>query len=133
MADNIDFKKPEDGEIVLRMYNLAKERNIAYTPTHQSCIACLDYCTRKNIPHPPGLGGPDGPVPQYVPQPAPMDYNNLDVAPGQGAGGMQALPGAPMAGSIDMQAPPMGPPGGMPVYNPQPQQQQMYQTALFDR
>jgi len=28
VAKNIDFKKSEDGEIVLRMVNLAKERNI---------------------------------------------------------------------------------------------------------
>jgi len=37
VAKNIDFKKPEDGEVVLRMVNLAKERNIAYTPSHESC------------------------------------------------------------------------------------------------
>ena len=37
VAQNIDFRKPEDGEVVLRMVNLAKERNIDYTPTHESC------------------------------------------------------------------------------------------------
>ena len=36
VANNIDFKKPEDGEVVLRMVNLAKERNIEYMPTHES-------------------------------------------------------------------------------------------------
>ena len=36
VANNIDFKKPEDGEVVLRMVNLAKERNIDYMPTHES-------------------------------------------------------------------------------------------------
>lgn len=28
VRENIDFKKPEDGEIGLRMVNLAKERNV---------------------------------------------------------------------------------------------------------
>lgn len=63
VADNIDFKKPEDGAIVLRMVNLAKERNISYTPTHESCTALFDYCQRKGIPVPEGVGGVDGPVP----------------------------------------------------------------------
>ena len=128
MADNIDFKKPEDGEIVLRMVNLAKERNIDYTPTHESCVACLDYCTRKRIPHPPGLGGADGPVPQYVPQPTPMDIPpQMDGGPApQGMPPMQP-PGAMVNQNLDV------PPGsqnldmppnsnvmaGMPAYNPQ--------------
>lgn len=37
VAKSIDFKRPEDGEVVLRMVNLAKERNIDYTPSHESC------------------------------------------------------------------------------------------------
>jgi hypothetical protein len=30
VADNIDFKIPEEAEVYLRMVNLAKERNINY-------------------------------------------------------------------------------------------------------
>ena len=67
VAQNIDFRKPEDGEVVLRMVNLAKERNIDYTPTHESCQSLHAYCLRKGIPPPEGIGGADGPVPQYVP------------------------------------------------------------------
>ena len=63
VAQNIDFRKPEDGEVVLRMVNLAKERNIDYTPTHESCQSLHAYCLRKGIPPPEGVGGPDGPVP----------------------------------------------------------------------
>ena len=34
VAKNIDFKVPSDGEVVYRMRQLAKERNIQYTPSH---------------------------------------------------------------------------------------------------
>lgn len=77
VAQNIDFRKPEDGEVVLRMVNLAKERNIDYTPTHESCQSLHAYCLRKGIPPPEGVGGPDGPVPQYVPQPQIVDFNAM--------------------------------------------------------
>jgi hypothetical protein len=33
VADNIDFAKPEDGAIGLRLINLCSERNIQYTPS----------------------------------------------------------------------------------------------------
>jgi len=33
VAENIDFKKPMDGEIIYRMKELAQERNIQYTPS----------------------------------------------------------------------------------------------------
>jgi len=36
VAKNIDFVKAEDGEVVLRMVNLAKERNIEFIPSHES-------------------------------------------------------------------------------------------------
>jgi len=35
VAENIDFKKPEDGEVIYRMRQIAKERNIAYTPSYE--------------------------------------------------------------------------------------------------
>lgn len=78
VAKNIDFKKPDDGEVVLRLVNLAKERNLQYTPTHESLQCLSAYCMRKNIPPPEGVIGPDGPVPQYAPQPVPVDFTNLD-------------------------------------------------------
>jgi hypothetical protein len=33
VAQNIDFKNPEQGEVILKLCLLAKERNINYTPT----------------------------------------------------------------------------------------------------
>lgn len=103
------------------MVALAKERNIDYTPNHESCQSAHAYCLRKGIPPPEGLGGPDGPVPQYVPQPAPVDFAALDQPPA--AGGAPGV-GLPPPGQ---QMPPPGgmmpPPGGMggggaPAYNP---------------
>ena len=32
------------------MIELAKERNIAYTPSNESAMALNDYCERKGIP-----------------------------------------------------------------------------------
>ena len=45
------------------------------------------YCLRKGIAPPEGLGGVDGPVPQYVPQPAPVDFAAMDQPPPGGQGG----------------------------------------------
>ena len=35
VAEKIDFQKPEDGAVVYRMKQIAKERNIAYTPSYE--------------------------------------------------------------------------------------------------
>jgi len=78
VAQNIDFKKPEEGEVILSLVKLAKERNIDYQPPSQACQALGAYCLRKGIPPPEGIGGPDGAIPQYVPQPAPMNFAALD-------------------------------------------------------
>lgn len=78
VADNIDFRKPEEGEVYLRLVNLAKERNINYQPSNVACQSVHAYCLRKGIAPPEGLGGVDGPVPQYVPQPAPVDFSAMD-------------------------------------------------------
>jgi len=59
VRENIDFKKPEDGEIGLRLVNLAKERNVNYQPSQEMIIEINGYCQRKMIPVPQGLGGPD--------------------------------------------------------------------------
>ena len=88
------------------MVQLAKERNIDYKPSHAACQSVHAYCLRKGIPPPEGLGGADGPVPQYVPQPAPLAFNPSMDAP-------------PPAGGVP---PPAGPPPGgqIPGYNPAP-------------
>lgn len=37
VAENIDFKNPEEGQVYLRLVQLAKERNIEYNPSHAAC------------------------------------------------------------------------------------------------
>lgn len=58
VAQNIDFIKPEDGHVVYRMRQLAKERNIQYEPSYEMKLALNNYLDRK------GLSDPldDGPV-----------------------------------------------------------------------
>lgn len=53
----------------MRLCQLAKERNIEYHPSNDACQALHGYCLRKGIPAPEGIGGVDGPVPTYAPQP----------------------------------------------------------------
>jgi hypothetical protein len=36
VAENIDIKIPEEGQVIKRMVELAKERNINYKPSHES-------------------------------------------------------------------------------------------------
>ena len=50
IAQNIDIKVPEEGEVIKRIVELANERNISYTPSHDNLIALNDYCRRKEIP-----------------------------------------------------------------------------------
>ena len=96
VADNIDFKKPEDGAIGLRMINLAAERNIQYTPSIEIASATQGYCVRKGFPVPSSCAdGGVQPAP-YVPQalnvnnqPGPdMPPPNLPPSGGYGGGGM---------------------------------------------
>jgi len=133
VRENIDFKKPEDGEIGLRMVNLAKERNISYSPSMELVSEIQAYCSRKMIPMPQGLGGPDAPpIPQYQPQPmiAPMNIN-MDVPPQNppmpppynGGAGMPPPynPGNDFGGPGNV--PSMPPPQMQPqAYNPYPDQ-----------
>jgi len=49
VKQNIDFKTPEPGEVVLKLVLLAKERNINYTPTIDSQQELLAYCQRKGL------------------------------------------------------------------------------------
>jgi len=79
VAKNVDFKTPEEGEVILRLCQLAMERNIEYTPTHDAAQALHAYCLRKGMKPPEGCGvGPDGPVPTYAPQPNMADFNVLN-------------------------------------------------------
>lgn len=52
IANNIDFKVPEDGEVVYRMMQLAKERNISYEPSYDMRMALNAYRDRKGLPDP---------------------------------------------------------------------------------
>ena len=67
VAEHIDFKIPEDGEVVYRMLQLAKERNIDYTPSHDMSMALNMYIERTGKPHPLS----DGSAPQHVAMPMP--------------------------------------------------------------
>lgn len=50
VAENIDIKIPEEGQVIKRLVELAKERNIKYIPSQESFLVLNDYCTRKGIP-----------------------------------------------------------------------------------
>lgn len=65
VAENIDFKKPEDGEVIYRMRQIAKERNIAYTPSYEMQMALNGYCDRKGLADPMDDSG-------HKPMPAPV-------------------------------------------------------------
>jgi len=64
IAENIDMKKCDEGQVILRLVQLAKEKNVEYIPSQQSAQAMHAYCLRKGIP-PPGGVGVDAPV--YAP------------------------------------------------------------------
>ena len=103
VAANIDFIKPEDGHVVYRMRQLAKERNIQYEPSYEMRLALNSYLDRKGLADPMDEGGAKAMVggpPQYQPS----------VDPGA-PGGMP--PGGPPPGMGG------GPPGGGPGGNVQ--------------
>ena len=69
MAENIDIKIPELGEVIKRLVELAQERNINYIPSHESTAALNDYCGRKGVKNPLGTKSSGGvPSPQNMPQ-----------------------------------------------------------------
>ena len=47
VAEKIDFRKPMDGEVIFRLRQLAKERNIQYEPSHDSRQALNMYLDFK--------------------------------------------------------------------------------------
>lgn len=67
VAQNVDYKTPEQGAVVFKLCEIAKMRNIDYTPSMESQHLLLDYCDRngKSVP----IDGLQA-VPQYVPVPA---------------------------------------------------------------
>ena len=65
VAENIDIKKLDEGEVILRLVNLAKEKNIDYIPSHAATQALHGYCLRKGIAPPDQLNGGDNPT--YAP------------------------------------------------------------------
>jgi hypothetical protein len=52
VAENIDFKNPEAGEVIYKLRLLAKERNISYEPSYEMRIALNNYLDRKGLPDP---------------------------------------------------------------------------------
>ncbi len=50
ILDKINMKVPEKGEVVMRLIDLARERNINFQPGGESRAELADYCLRKEIP-----------------------------------------------------------------------------------
>lgn len=71
VAEKIDYKTPEPGEVVYKLCLLASERNINYMPTTISNRECVDYCARKGINLPPQCQE----VPNYAPIPQPLIHD----------------------------------------------------------
>ena len=57
VAENIDFIKPEDGQVIFRLRQLAKERSIAYDPSYDMRVALNAYMDRKGLVDPMGDSG----------------------------------------------------------------------------
>lgn len=76
IAENIDFRKPMEGEIIYRLRQLAKERNIQYEPSCDARQALNHYLDFKGISDPmdDGAGTAKIQQPVYNP-PAPLDPN----------------------------------------------------------
>lgn len=58
VAENIDLQKIEDGQVIYRLRQLAKERNIDYQPSYDMKIALNAYLDRKGLidPMDDGMG-----------------------------------------------------------------------------
>lgn len=70
VAENIDFMKPEEGQVIYRLRQLAKERSIQYEPSYDMRIALNMYIDRKGLldPMDNGAGQPQMmQMPQYNP------------------------------------------------------------------
>jgi hypothetical protein len=75
VAQNVDYKTPESGAVIFKLCEIAKARNIDYTPSMESQHLLLDYCDRsgKSVPI-DGLSE----VPKYVPVPQAYNPGNPD-------------------------------------------------------
>mgnify|MGYP000916569558 CR=1 FL=1 len=120
VAENIDFRKPMDGEVIYRLRQLAKERNICYEPSHDARQALNHYLDFKGLSDPLDEGAGPAKISQPVYNPvAPLDanQNNQDnnnnqppgFPPGNGDGG---------PGNVSM------PPPQYPMHPQQPAQPQ---------
>ena len=97
-----------DGEVIYRMRQLAKERNIQYEPSHDARIALNGYCDFKGLSDPmddnpapmkqpiynpgppPGMPPPSMPPPDFPPGHGPSNNNfgpPPSFPPGQGGPG----------------------------------------------
>ena len=82
VAQNINFRKPHDGEVIYRLRQLAKDRNIDYQPSQDGMLALNQYCDFKGLSDPMDEGGSKNVQYNniaYNPQPnvdAPPDNNN---------------------------------------------------------
>lgn len=52
VAQNIDFRKPMDGEVIYRLRQLSKERNINYQPSMDAMQALNHYLDFKGLSDP---------------------------------------------------------------------------------
>jgi len=84
IVQNINLKIPEEGEKILKLVTIAKERNIDYKPSPEAYQELMSYLDRRGLDNPLGGGGGKGVVvagapPTYLPPeynpPAPMDHN----------------------------------------------------------
>jgi len=65
--EKIDIFVPEEGQVIKRLVELAKERNIQYTPSAEARQQLTDYCLRKEIANPLEGGKAANIIPQYNP------------------------------------------------------------------
>ena len=79
VAANVDYKTIEQGEVILKLVTLAKERNISYVSSQESSTVLFAWCLRKNIQPPISVLGGSAPV--YVPMPEVFDANSHAQAP----------------------------------------------------
>eukprot|EP00347_Sterkiella_histriomuscorum_P016915 403351362 len=96
VAQNIEIKIPEEGQIYLRLVQLAKERNIDYTPSQEAQVILADYCLRKDIQNPLNKGNPAvqnlNQLPVYNPVPQPINNTFTNQFQPPPPGGNNYLP-----------------------------------------
>lgn len=81
VAENIDFKVPDPGEVIYKLKMLAKERNIVYEPSYEMRIALNSYLDRKGLLDPLDENHKPMAMPVYNPQPKPPGDGSNDFPP----------------------------------------------------